>query len=282
MREFGDFLPEFTQEETSEIVILPIPYDGTSTYQKGADKGPEALLESSYNLEFYDILTESEVFRKGIFTALPVGELSLPETMANEAKRRVTQLLKNNKFVVSIGGEHSVSIGPIQAYAEKYHNLTILQLDAHSDLRDSYLGSKYNHACVMARAQDVAPILQVGIRSMETCELERMDKSRVVFAHEMRNNTEWINKITSQLTENVYITIDLDGFDPAYLPATGTPEPGGMDWWQAVDLIRAVNKKSNIVGFDIVELCPNPHHKASDFFAAKLLYQILSIKYFDK
>ncbi len=281
MREFGDFLPEFTMEETSEIVILPIPYDGTSTYQKGADKGPEALLESSFNLEFYDILTGSEVFRKGIHTALPVDELSSPESMANEAKERVAQLLENNKFVVSIGGEHSVSIGPIQAFAEKYANLSILQLDAHSDLRDSYLGSKYNHACVMARAQDVAPILQVGIRSMETCELERMDMNRVVFAHQMRNNSDWIERVINQLTENVYITIDLDGFDPAYLPATGTPEPGGMDWWQAVDLIRAVNKKANIVGFDIVELCPSPHHKASDFFAAKLLYQILSIKYFD-
>jgi agmatinase len=281
MREFGDFAPEYTNEKNSAIVILPIPYDGTSTYQKGADKGPEALLESSYNLEFYDILTESEAFTKGIHTAPPVTEASSPEAMALAAEMVVAAYLNDDKFVVSIGGEHSVSIGPINAYVKKYKNLTILQLDAHSDLRDEYLGSKYNHACVMARAKEVAPILQVGIRSMDTCELKQMDKSRVVFAHEMRDNKEWINKITSQLTDNVYITIDLDGFDPAYLPATGTPEPGGMDWWQAVDLIRAVNKKSNIVGFDIVELCPSPMHKASDFFAAKLLYQILGIKYFD-
>lgn len=282
MRDFGDFPAEYTNEKTASIVVLPIPYDGTSTYQKGSDKGPEALLEASYNLEFYDILTDSEVYKKGIFTASPVIENSSPDAMVKAGTKAVSGFLDMNKFVVTIGGEHSVSIGAINAYAQKFDDLTVLQIDAHSDLRDEYLGSKYNHACVMARAKEKAQILQVGIRSMDICEKRKMDFSRVVFAHEMRNNSTWIEKTCSKLTKNVYITIDLDGFDPAYVPATGTPEPGGLDWWQAIDLISAVNKKSNIVGFDIVELCPNPNHKASDFFAAKLLYQILSIKYFEK
>ncbi len=282
MREFGDFPRKYTNYEKAKVVILPVSYDGTSTWQKGADKGAEALLEASYNLEFYDILTRSEVFRRGIHTALPVEEKSSPEAMVKTTRNRAKQYIEDSKFLVGIGGEHSVSIGLIYAHAVYYKNLTILQIDAHSDLRDEYLGSKNNHACVMARAKEVAPILQVGIRSMDTCELKSMNESRVVFAHEMQNNSLWIDKIVSQLTDNVYLTIDLDGFDPAYLPATGTPEPGGIDWWQAIDLIRAVNKKANIVGFDIVELCPIPNHKASDFFAAKLLYQILSFKFFDK
>ena len=282
MRNFGDFETQYTEYKNSEVVILPIPYDETSTWQKGADKGPEALLEASYNLEFYDIITDSEVYKKGIYTAKAVIEKSSPEKMVKETQNRAKEYIDDQKFLIGIGGEHSVSTGLIYAHAQKYENLTVLQIDAHSDLRDEYLGSKFNHACVMARVKEVAPIIQVGIRSMDSCEKKNMDNSRVVFAHEIFQNTNWIEKVLKNLTQNVYITIDLDGFDPAYVPATGTPEPGGLNWWHAVELIRAVNKKSSIIGFDIVELCPNPNHKASDFFAAKLLYQILSIKYFDK
>lgn len=276
MRAFGGFPDKL---EDSDIVILPVPYDGTSTWIKGADRGPSAILEASEHLEFYDIETDSEVFRRGIFTAQPVAENSSPEKMTDAVHSAVSSYLKKNKFVVTLGGEHSVSVGAVRAYSEKYEDLSVLQLDAHSDLRDEYMGSRFNHACAMARIKEICPAVQVGIRSMDSSELALLDRKRVFFAEDIRSRSGWIDEAVSLLTDNVYITIDLDVFDPSVLPATGTPEPGGLTWYDAADLIKKVSLKKNIIGFDVVELCPNKYSYPSDFFAAKLVYKVLTCKY---
>lgn len=279
--QFGDFAPEYRDAETAQVVLVPVPYDGTSTWVKGSDRGPAAILETSYNLEFYDIETDSEVFRKGIFTDSPLEGLDAPEEVAVAVHKTVGNWLGKGKFPVVLGGEHSVSIGAFRAAAEAFDNLTILQLDAHSDLRPTYEGSPCNHACVMARAKELCPIVQVGIRSMDTVEKPNMERGRVFFAHQIHEmaRREWIGKVVELLTDNVYLTIDLDVFDPAVLPATGTPEPGGLNWYDAIDLVKGICACKNLVGFDVVELCPRREHWGSNFFAAKLIYKILTTKF---
>ncbi len=279
--QFGDFKPQYTHPDTSQIIIVPVPYDGTSTWIKGADKGPNAILAASKNLEFYDILTGSEVFKKGIFTDRPVAGHTNPESMVEEVSCRISGCFQKGKFPVLLGGEHSVSIGAIRAAAENFDCLTILQLDAHADTRLQYEGSAYNHACVMARARELCPIVQAGIRSMDSSEKTGLDPSRIVFAHEMADDRDrkWIDKILSLLTQNVYLTIDLDVFDPSIMAATGTPEPGGAGWYDILTLIRQVCKQYTLVGMDVVELCPRKDLWACDFLAAKLIYQTLSFRF---
>jgi len=271
---FGDFEKKYSMLENSSIVIIPVPYDETSSWIKGSKKGPYAILEASNYLEYYDIETKSEVYLQGIYTTEPVLNSQTPDQMVNSVYEEVVKYLKQDKFVVLIGGNHSISIGAIKSFANYFNNLTILQLDAHSDLRNEYMGSKYNHACVMARALEYCNIVQVGIRSMDKEELKLVNSEKIFYAHEY--NSEKNELIINQLTENVYITIDLDVFDPSVVPSTGTPEPGGFFWNDVNNLLKSISKNSNIVGFDIVELCPNEIFKASDFLAAKLLYRLLS------
>jgi len=279
MTNYGGISEEYTQLGSSPIVVVPVPYDGTSTWVKGADAGPDAILEASANMELYDIETDSEVFKRGIHTAEPVTENSSPEAMTAAVYRCVKQFVNMKKMVVTLGGEHSVSVGAVQAYAEKYPDLTVIQFDAHTDLRPEYEHSKYNHACAMARIREFCPIVQIGIRSMDVVEKPYIDRNRVFFADQVRRNDNWMKDALALLTPNVYITFDLDVFDPAFLPSTGTPEPGGMNWYQVIDFLREINRQTNIVGFDVVELCPNETDKASDFFATKLIYQLLSFKF---
>jgi len=276
---FG-YLPEqYSNAENAGIVIVPVAYDGTSTWMKGADKGPAAVCEASANMELYDIETDSEVYKKGIFTENAIGgEISTRE-MIEAVHEAVRYYIEKDKFTVVIGGEHSVSIGSIKAHAERYPDLTVLQLDAHADLRDEYNGSKYNHACVMARARELCPIVQVGIRSMDSSEKERMDVSNVFFAEKIRTRADWIAKAVSKLSRNVYVTVDLDVLDPSIMPSTGTPEPGGLSWYDVLELLKTAIEKKNVVGFDVVELCPDDRNKAPDFLAAKLIYKLLSYKF---
>jgi agmatinase len=228
---YGYLSEEYSDPENAGIVIIPVAYDGTSTWVKGADKGPEAIIDASGNMELYDIETDSEVYKRGIFTERLIGgEISTIE-MVEAVVDNVKYYLDKGTFAIVIGGEHSVSIGSVKAHAEKYDDLTVLQLDAHTDLRDEYNGSKYNHACVMARAKEVCPIVQIGIRSMDISEKGSIDPSRIFFAKDIHNNTDWIKKVMSRLSDNVYITIDLDVFDPSIMPSTGTPEPGGLFWY---------------------------------------------------
>jgi agmatinase len=262
--------------QESAIVILPVPYDRTSTWIKGADKGPEAIMQASINLEFYDIETDSEAHRNGIFTLEPLEEKSTPEALVNSVYEKIKFLLSEKKFPVIVGGNHTVTIGSVKAFAESYESLSILQLDAHSDLRQEYEGSAYNHACVMARAREIAPVVQVGIRSMSAEELPFADNNNIYPSHNLYHDKSLYNKALASLNENVYITIDLDVFDPSLMPSTGTPEPGGPDYYELMHFLRDVAASRNIVGFDVVELCPSPTNKMPDFVAAKVIYQLLS------
>jgi agmatinase len=275
---FGGHEVVYSYEE-SEIIILPVPYDETSTWMKGADKGPDAILEASVNLEFYDIETCSEAHLKGIHTVLPVLEKATPGKLVDAVHDRIQILLEEKKFPVVIGGNHTVSIGAIKAFSERFLNLSVLQLDAHGDLRQIYEGSEFNHACAMARAREFAPIVQVGIRSMSAEELPYADKDRIFFAHELYYDKSLYRKAIDKLSENVYLTIDLDVLDPSIMPSTGTPEPGGPPYFELMHFLRDVIKTRNVVGFDVVELCPSETNKPPDFIAAKIIYQLLSYKF---
>lgn len=279
MERFAGVPDQYAVYETAKIVVLPVPYDETSSWIKGSDKGPEALLDASVALEWYDIETQTQVYKKGISTALPITEKSSPELLCNAVQERVTTFLKDGKFPVTIGGNHTVSIGAIRAAASQYADLTILQMDAHSDLRPSYEGSQLNHACVMYQASQLCPITQVGIRSMCEEELGLFKEDRIFYAHAIAGQTDWQQKALQTLSKNVYLTIDLDVFDPSVLPSTGTPEPGGLRYYEVLHFLRSVFAQYNVVGFDVVELCPNPNERASDFLAARLMYQLMTYKF---
>lgn len=274
---FAGLQDPYGSEEFAKIVILPVPFDLTTTYQKGANLGPEALIEASRNLELYDIETNSEVYLKGIFTAPPViAENS--EAMIEMTYKRVKALLDKEKLVCVIGGEHSISFAPIKAHAEKFQKITVLQLDAHADLQDAYEGNPWSHASVMARVQElegVEKIVSVGIRSMSSEELPNLDRQNTFFSHQFD-----VEKVLEKLTGLIYITFDLDVFDSSLMPSTGTPEPGGLQWNEAMAFLKRVFKEKSVIGFDIVELCPNIANKAPDYLAAKLVYKLLSYKYF--
>ena len=265
--------------QESGIVIIPVPYDETSTWMRGADKGPDAILEASVNLEFYDVETASEAHLAGIYTMNPVLQKETPEYIVEAVYYRVLSLLADKKFPVIIGGNHTVSVGSVKAFSECYDNFSVLQLDAHADLRPVYEGSGLNHACVMARAREFAPIVQVGIRSMSVDELPYIERDRIFYSHELYYNKSLYGKAIDKLADNVYITIDLDVFDPSIMPSTGTPEPGGPDYFELLHFMRDVIRKKNVVGFDVVELCPSQTDKSPDFIAAKIIYQLLSYKF---
>ncbi|MDA0177532.1 MULTISPECIES: agmatinase [Mesoflavibacter] len=273
---------EFAKLEQAKIVLIPVPYDGTSTWQKGADKGPEAFLDASANMELYDIETDTEVYQQGVYLADAVTENSSPEAMVDAVHEVTKKYIKKNKFVTIFGGEHSISIGTIRAFNDMFPNLTVLQLDAHADLRKEYEGSKCNHACAVYEASQTTNLIQVGIRSMDAIEKTVMDEEKTYFAHEMVDDSAWMDNAIDQMTENVFITIDLDVFDPSIMPSTGTPEPGGLLWYETLDFLKQVFEEKNVVGFDIVELCPNKNEKSSDFLAAKLYYKMLSYKFLDE
>jgi len=279
LNSFGYLEDKYARLENASIVIIPAPYDQTSTWVKGADRGPAAIIEASGNMELYDIETDSEVYLKGIYTAEAVDGRLFPGDMVETVRGRVERHIENDKFTVVIGGEHSVSIGAIRANAEKHPDMTVLQLDAHCDLRDQYEGSEYNHACVMARVKELCPILQVGIRSMDSSEKKSLDKDRVLFATDIHSSADWIGRVVSKLPDKVYITIDLDVFDPSIMPSTGTPEPGGLLWYEVLTLLKTICNSRELVGFDVVELCPDERNKAPDFMAAKLIYKLLSYKF---
>jgi agmatinase len=278
MKNFGGDEVVYGYNESS-IIIIPVPYDETSTWMRGADKGPEAVLEASVNLEFYDIETASEAHLHGIHTVEPVLEKSTPANLVNAVHDRISLLLDDGKFPVLIGGNHTAPIGSFRAFSERYENLSILQLDAHADLRQEYEGSEYNHACAMARAREVAPIVQVGIRSMSAGELPFVERDRMFYSYELFYDKSLYKSALEKLTENVYITIDLDVFDPSIMPSTGTPEPGGPEYFELMHFLRDVIRNRNVAGFDVVELCPTSSNKAPDFLAAKIIYQLLSYRF---
>lgn len=279
MKTFAGIAEKYANREFSAVYLKSIPYDGTSTWGKGADKGFEAFMDAAENMELYDIETNMEVYKKGIHTLPSAPVFDSPSEMFRFTYENTKELLKENKFLTFFGGEHSVSIGLIKAHYEHFDNLTVLQIDAHADLRPKYEGTPYNHACAVYDASKHCNLVQVGIRSMDISEKEHMDYSKTFFADELSIGGIWEENAMEVMTNNVYITFDLDAFDPSILPATGTPEPGGLDWYLVTNFLHKVFEEKNVVGFDIVELAPIIGHKASEFLAAKLYYKMLSYKF---
>lgn len=265
--------------ETSPYVILPVPYEGTVTYGAGTAYGPNAIIEASREVELFDDELGVESYRVGIHTLSPLETTSRgPEAQNEIIYQRTKGLLADNKTFCMLGGEHSISYGPVRACLEKYPDLTVLQIDAHADLRDGYLNQKFSHAAVMRRIRDLTnKTVSVGIRnySIEEHEYIKSANVKIFSAREIHTNPQWIDEVVAQLSGDLYITIDLDGFDPSLIPATGTPEPGGLLWYPTLEFLRKAVAKCNLVSFDVVELAPIEGYHAADFLAAKLIYKII-------
>ncbi len=267
--------------ENAKYVIQSVPYEYTSSYLEGSAKGPAAIIEASKYVEFYDEELEMETVKTApIATLEPLNfDGKIDKDAVDFIASETEKLLSHNKTVVSFGAEHTVTYGFVQAYAKKYDNLTVLQFDAHSDLRESYHNNIYSHASVMARVKDMGlTICQAGIRAQcieEANEIKSNPNIHTFYAHQIRNNSKWVQEIVSKMTDNVYITIDADGFDPSIMPAVGTAEPNGLFWNETLDLLRETCKQKNVVGFDIVECAPMEGTILSEYTLAKLAYRII-------
>jgi N1-aminopropylagmatine ureohydrolase len=279
---FGGALPEQRSFDESAIVILPVPVDRTTSYVGGTRNGPREILHASSHMELWDEELGTDIHRHGIFTLpemeLPFGEL--PEVLT-EIKRVAHEILRRDKFLVTLGGEHSITPPLVAAAAARYPGLSVLQIDAHADLRDSYMGTPHNHACAIRRTLEYAKVTQVGIRSMSTEEAEAVPKlsTTIFYDVSMRDNPRWIDDVIETLGDHVYVTIDVDGMDPAIMPATGTPEPGGLSWYEMLRLLRAIIERRKVVACDVVELSPLPGIIAPNFLCAKLVYKILTYRF---
>jgi agmatinase len=276
---FAGIESEYAGFDNADILLQPIPYDGTSTWGKGADRGFEAFLEAAENMELYDIETDSEVYKRGIHILKEISESTSPESVYDAVKAKTRELLAYGKFLTFFGGEHSISIGIIEAFRNAYSDLTVLQVDAHADLREEYLGSRYNHACAMHAASKETNLIQVGIRSMDTSEKQYLNPDSCFYSHEIHADTSWMERSIELMTDNVYLTIDLDVLDPSMMPSTGTPEPGGMEWYPLLQYLKMVFRSKKVLGFDMVEFAPIHKLKAPDFLVAKLYYKLLSYKF---
>jgi agmatinase len=280
--EYGGTTPTTTDFERARVVILPVPLDRTTSYVAGTRNGPHEILVASSHMELWDEETSTDVHSIGIFT-LP--EMDFPfgtiDEVVGEIRRVASELVRRGKFPVVIGGEHSITPAVVGAVAERYPGLSVLQIDAHADLRDSYMGTRHNHACAMRRVLDYAPATQVGIRSLSPEEAASIPtlSTHVFYDFNMRNDPRWMDRVVDTLSDTVYVTIDVDGFDPAIMPATGTPEPGGLSWYEMLGLLRRVAEKKQIVGFDLVELSPMGGNVAPNFLCAKLIYKLLSYRF---
>jgi len=275
---FGGIESPYSEYGKAKFVVLPVPYDLTATYVPGARNGPKAVIEASNHMELYDEELGKETYRVGIDTGetLDVADKS-PEDMLNMVSKAVSSEIESQKYQVVMGGEHSISLGVVRGLVKKYPNLSVLQLDAHADLRDSYDGTPYNHACVGRRISELCPLVQVGVRSISKEEVDFKKSSKVVTIsdHEVKQGQRWSEKVLDNLTDDVYLTLDLDVLDPAIMPAVGTPEPGGLNWHETIRFLRMISQKKRIVSFDMVELTPQPGNVAPDFLAAKLMYRIM-------
>lgn len=271
--------------DSAQVVILPVPYDATLSYRPGSRLGPRAIIEASRNVEVYDLELDRDPSTAGIHTLDEVEpDMRGPAYMIGKVTEVVKPLLADGKFVIMLGGEHSLTCGAVAAYKAKYEHLSVLQIDAHLDLRDEYEGTPYNHASVMRRVFDMCEFVQVGIRS--GCEDEyafaKKKKLKPFFAHELDRDGKWMELALARLGQNVYITIDLDGLDPSVIPAVGTPEPGGMGWFDTLKLLRMVCERRTVVGADVMELSPIPGNVQGDFAAAKLVYKLIGYTFNDK
>jgi agmatinase len=275
---FAGLEPPYSNLQNAKTVILPIPYDSTSEWRTGARHGPQAIIDASQYLELYDLELDRETYKVGIST-LPRVEplLSSPQDMIDRVYEVVGGLVQNEKFVVVLGGEHSLSLGAVRAFKEAFPRLSVLQLDAHADLRDEYLGTKYGQACVMRRISELCPISQVGVRSLSREEKEFLTQRKLkpFYMSDLASNTASVDRIVHSLSQDVYVTIDVDVLDPSIMPAVGTPEPDGMSWQQILNVIESVAQHKRVVGFDLMEFCPAEGPSSCAFLLAKLAYKFI-------
>jgi agmatinase len=280
--EFGGTTPTTTDFERARVVILPVPLDRTTSYVPGTRNGPHEILVASSHMELWDEETGTDVHSIGLFT---LAEMEFPfgtiDEVMDEIRRVATEIVGRGKFPIVIGGEHSITPPVVAAVAAQHRDLSVLQIDAHADLRDSFMGTPHNHACAMRRVLEHARTTQVGIRSLSPEEAAAIPTlpTRVFYDFEMRKDPDWMDRVVESLSDTVYITIDVDGLDPAIMPATGTPEPGGLSWYEVLGLLRRVTERKNVVGFDLVELAPMGGHVAPNFLCAKLIYKFLSYRF---
>ncbi len=277
------FTGEYCSYENARVAVLPVPLERSTSYLQGTAAAPAAIIEASYNVELYDIQLDSEPYLSGIHT---LSSLIFPKNESidislTKIESAVLRIIQNGKFPVILGGEHTLSYPVFLAFNQRFPELSILHLDAHTDLRDQYLNDPYSHACVMRRIRErTQNIVSIGIRSVSQEEMDyiKSEQPIIYFDHDIQQNGLPIEKILSELTENVFVTFDLDAINPAELPSVGTPEPGGLGWYQAVELFEAVFANKNVVGFDVVELKPDGINLHSDFWAAKMIYKMIGLK----
>lgn len=280
---FLEIPEQFSGYAGSKFVILPLPYEKTTSYIKGTEKGPDAIIKASAEIESYDDEL-GDIYEAGICTLKSLRIDSEPESMVNEVRSSVRKLLADGKFVAVLGGEHSITSGIVKAFSEKYKDISVLQIDAHSDLREEFEGSRHSHACAMKRVLEICPVVPVGIRSVssEEAKFAKQNNYRIFWAKDIVDNDKWFEEAISLLSKNVYITIDLDGLDPSVMPSVGTPEPGGLQYYQFLRFLKEVFENRNVAGFDIVELCPNEKEVSSDVTAARILYKLIGYKFMKK
>lgn len=279
---------EYSAIDTAEVLILPVSYEGTVSYGTGTGGGAMAIVDASRNMELYEEETDTEPYKVGIHTLPEFTPRETPETMMRELYELSKELVDKGKFVCMLGGEHSVSAPLIQAHNEKYENMSVLQIDAHADLRDTYDGTPHSHASIMARVvKDMRiPSVQVGIRSISVDEAKSLKNdnlpTKIYWARDVAGRTDWIDDAIDSLTENVYLTIDIDGLDPSIVPTTGTPEPGGLGWYETLTLIRKLAEKKRVVGMDLVEYSYVESYDSPAFLCSKLVYKSLAYIFREK
>ena len=274
---------EFSEYESSSIIILPVPYEATVSYRSGTREGPRAILEASKYVELFDPETKKEIYKEvGIFTApaLPI-DTSGPQAMLQLIEKEYRKYLYDNKLIIMLGGEHTISYAPVKIFYESGEDFSVLSIDAHADLRDTYENSKFNHACVMRRVHELVPLVEIGVRSFCKEEIEYIEKNKIsVFTpQKIRESSDWITEALNDVKDNVYISIDVDGFDPSVIPSTGTPEPDGLLYFQVEELLKNIAREKNIIGIDVVELSPISSLHYSEFTIAKLIYRIINFIY---
>jgi agmatinase len=278
----GEIPAEYTRYAAARTVILPVPYEGTVSYGKGTASAPAAVLEASRFQEYYDDELGKLTYKTGIATLPALKTEKTPEKMAAMVEKVSLREIKNNKFVFMLGGEHSLSYGLYRALTVKYRRLSVVQIDAHADLRETFKGSRFSHGCVMRRICETCDsTAQIGIRSVcrEEAAFIRKKKKDVYWARDIAGKSGWISRMLKKLHRDVFLTIDVDGFDPSVVPHTGTPEPGGLSWYEGLKLFREIFKRKNVVGMDLVEVASDKTSRISDFTAAKLMYRLIGYKY---
>lgn len=278
-RTYAGIPEKYAKIDTSKVVLIPVPYDGTIDWKKGAANGPKAFLDASEHMELYDIETDTEVYKNGIFIAEPVTETDSPDKLVRAVHASTKEYIRKNKFVTLIGGEHSVSIGSIRAFNECFDSLTVVQVGAHANLRKEFDGSVYNNACALSEASQTTNLVQIGIRSMDSIEKTSVDEDKIFYAHEMVSDDYWMENALDVMTGNVFLSFNINALDVSLIRSSSYPEPGGLFWYETLEFLKKLFKEKNVVGLEITDLCPNENDKASDYITAKLFYKMLSYKF---